>query len=251
MAAGRKKTVFRKFLLIIGSAILLLLLSAAATFIFSPNICALKDKNPDYTAFMKIRKMEADSLHKKFFLRHDWTPLNRIPNILVEAVLSAEDDRFFEHHGFDWQELRQAFLGKSRRKTIRGASTISQQLVKNLYLSPKRSILRKMKEFILTIKLEFCLSKRRILECYLNVIELGNGIFGVEAASRHFFSKSVSDLSCTEMIRLAAVIPKPLKVSPLSDSKYIHWRMNWIGHRLKRKGVITDDQYREIIRQSR
>lgn len=246
----RKRSIVRRLLLAAGSLILALPLSFLVYFFVSPNPCLLKERAPESSAFMELRKEEAQRQGRTLRIHYYWTPLKKIPEVLVAAVLSSEDDRFFDHHGIDWREMRRALIGGSRGKTLRGASTISQQLVKNLYLSPKRSLFRKLKEFILTIKLELCLDKKRILECYLNVIELGNGVFGVEAASRRFFSKSVSDLSFGEMIRLASVIPKPLKVSPLSESKYIRWRMQWIARRLLRKRVINDAQYHEILRAS-
>jgi len=196
---------------------------------------------------MEIRRSEAAKKNKAFHLNYSWVSLEKIPVLLTQAVLVSEDDRFYEHHGFDWQELRNAILSKKKHKPLRGASTISQQLVKNLYLSPERSIFRKLNEVILTVKLERCLSKKRILECYLNIIELGNGLFGVEAASRFYFSKSVSDLSLQESLQLVSVIPKPLKESPRSHSQYIKWRMKWIADRLQKKGFISEQQYMNIV----
>ncbi len=246
-----RKSFARRLAWLLGLPFFSISLTLAAFFIFTPNPCRLKENNPASSSFMKLRKSEAQRQGKKFILRHQWISLREIPPILIEAVLSSEDDRFFNHKGFDWQELRRAFFDKKKDKTMRGASTISQQLIKNLYLSPERSLIRKFNEFILTIKLEQCLSKKRILECYLNIIELGNGIFGVQAASRHFFSKNVTDLTPGEMLRLVSVIPKPLRASPRSESQYTRWRVKWLADRLQRKGAISPVEYAAIAENSK
>ncbi len=245
--AVKKKSLCKKILLVFGCLTLALAAAILGLFLFTPRVCELKDANPRSSAFMELRKKEAAERKQTLVIHHAWVPLSAIPKLLVEAVLSSEDERFFDHHGIDWHELRRAIAGRKGNKAVRGASTISQQLAKNLYLSPARSWTRKLKELVLTIKLESCLSKKRILECYLNLIELGNGIFGVEAASGHFFGKSVSKLTAQEMIRLVSVIPKPLRVSPRSSSKYLLWRMKWIAARLLRKGLIDPAQYEQII----
>jgi monofunctional biosynthetic peptidoglycan transglycosylase len=233
----RPKRLRNRILLVLGALGLTPFLILVILYLFSPGVCVLKKQNPDTTSFMELRKAEALKMGRKLPLRHEWVLLSRIPHLLQQAVVSAEDDRFFEHHGFDWQEIRKALSKKKEQKKLRGASTISQQLVKNLYLSPERSLLRKVREFIITFKLERCLSKKRILECYLNLIELGPGIFGVQAASRSFFSKPVSDLNREEILRLVSVIPQPLRVSPHSNGKYLRWRIRWIDDRLRRRGL--------------
>lgn len=217
-------------LLLLSPFVFLILL-----YLFSPEVCMLKTINPKTSSFMEIRKSEAEKEKKKLTIQYEWIPLNQIPLTLRHAVISAEDDRFFEHRGFDWQEIQNAL--QKKKKKVRGASTISQQLVKNLYLSPERSLLRKIREFVITFKMEHCLSKERILECYLNIIELGPGIFGVKAASRYYFSKPVSHLNRDEILRLTAVIPQPLRITPFSNSRYMRWRIRWISDRLKAKGL--------------
>ena len=247
-SGGGKKGFFKKKLLLIPLlTLIIMLVSLTLAFLFAENVCLIAQQNPKMTSFMKIRQEEARKHNRPFRLQHSWLPLKHIPHILVQGVICSEDDRFFDHAGFDWKEIRQALKSQKRSGAYpRGASTISQQLIKNLYLTPQRSLIRKARELILTLKLEHCVSKKRILECYLNLIEFGDGIFGVEAASWHFFSKPVSALSLFEILRLISVIPKPLRVTPLSNSQYTKWRIRWIAERLMRKGEIPLEQYRQI-----
>ena len=152
-------------------------------------------------------------------------PLSKISPYAAKAVLIAEDDKFYAHEGFDFEAMQKAVekdikLGKLKY----GGSTISQQLAKNLYLSPSKNPMRKAKEVILTWRIENNLSKRRILEIYLNVAEWGDGIFGIEAASRHYFGKSAAELTPMEAARLAVVLPNPLKLNPTGTSKYVEKR---------------------------
>lgn len=152
-----------------------------------------------------LKKHKADSR-----LQYQWMDYSRISPHIKRAVIAAEDSRFTVHHGFDWEGLQQAFnKNLSRGKIVAGGSTISQQLAKNLFLSPSRNPLRKLQEAIITVMLEQCLSKRRILELYLNVIEWGNTQYGVDAASRHYFGVSASALNAAQAARLAAMITNP------------------------------------------
>lgn len=166
-----------------------------------------------------------------------WVPLGLIPPEAVNAVIVAEDGTFWAHGGFDWFEFRES-LGKNLRELrfARGASTITQQLVKNLYLSASKDPLRKLREWILTWEMERTLSKSRILELYLNVIEWGDGIYGIEAASRHYFGKSVSQLTREESARLAAVIPNPKRHRADSNSRYVLRHTQLILTRMDARG---------------
>ena len=152
-------------------------------------------------------------------------PLSRIPESLHRAVLVSEDAGFYGHGGFDWHEVGAAMREAwAERELPRGASTISQQLARNLYLSPSRNPLRKLREALITRRIEARLSKNRILELYLNVIEFGPGIYGVEAAARHYFGKSVSGLSRREAAELAATIPSPRGNNPATRTRSFQWR---------------------------
>jgi monofunctional biosynthetic peptidoglycan transglycosylase len=156
---------------------------------------------------------------------------------VINAVIVSEDGTFWAHHGFDWYELKES-IGRNLEegRAARGASTITQQLVKNLFLSPSKNPLRKMKEWVLTWWMEQKLSKSRILEIYLNVIEWGNGVYGIEAASWYHFGKSAELLSKNEAARLAAIIPDPTDHMADSDSQYVTRRSALILDRMEARG---------------
>jgi len=160
---------------------------------------------------MLQRYREAKKTDHKFRIQQQWIDLEAIPKLLRETVRITEDAGFFQHSGIDFAELKEAIKKNwEKGKYARGASTITQQLAKNLYLSTEKSVLRKIKELLITRRLESSLSKDRIFTIYLNVIEWGPGIFGAEAASQYHFHKTVSRLNLEEMVRLVAVIPRPL-----------------------------------------
>ena len=159
---------------------------------------------------MAQRMDEAQTKNLALKLRYQWVDYGRINNALKRAVVAAEDARFVDHEGFDWEGIERA-MEKNQKKgrIVAGGSTITQQLAKNLFLSPRRSYVRKVEEAIITVMLEAMLDKRRILELYLNVIEWGNGVFGAEAASRRYFGISAAQLSPEQAARLAAMAPNP------------------------------------------
>jgi monofunctional glycosyltransferase len=162
------------------------------------------------TSFMDYRIDELRAKHPKAQLRYRWVPYERISNNVKRAMIAAEDAKFVDHEGFDWDGIQRALEKNERRgRVVAGGSTITQQLAKNLFLTPTRSYLRKGQEAVITLMLEALLPKRRIFEMYLNVIELGSGVFGVEAASRHYFSTSAGSLSAAQSARLAAMAPNP------------------------------------------
>lgn len=174
-------------------------------------VIRLRTTNPTTTALMRIRQEEAQRQGKTPRQVQFWVPYDRLSPHLVRAVLAGEDSRFFDHAGFDWEEIQKAIKKDwEERGFVRGASTITQQLAKNLFLSPSRNPLRKLQEAIITVEMELFLSKRRILEIYLNVIEWGDGIYGAEAAARHYFRTSASALTRDQAAFLAAIIPGPL-----------------------------------------
>jgi monofunctional biosynthetic peptidoglycan transglycosylase len=201
-------------------------------------INSLSRRNPTTTAFIQERVEEAAREGRHFNARLDWISLKDIPRDLVNAVIVSEDGTFWTHHGFDWYELKESIetdLGKGR--AARGASTITQQLVKNLYLSSSKNPIRKIKEWVLTWWMERTLTKSRILELYLNVIEWGDDIYGVKEASVFHFGKPVALLSREEAARLAAIIPSPRQHMANSDSQYVVNRSKLIIERMDARGL--------------
>jgi len=177
---------------------------------YAGHILWWRDHPVGETSFMSYRMDELRSKNPKAQLRYQWVPYDRISNNLKRAMVAAEDAKFIDHEGFDWDGIQLA-LEKNQKKgrVVAGGSTITQQLAKNLFLTPSRSYWRKAEEAVITVMLEALLPKRRILELYLNVIEFGNGMFGAEAAARHYFGVSASQLSAEQAARLAAMAPNP------------------------------------------
>ena len=166
--------------------------------------------NPRSTAFMDASLVALREKDPRAELRQQWVPYQRISVHLKRAVIASEDAKFADHEGFDWDAIEKAYEKNLQRgRIVAGGSTISQQLAKNLFLSGDRSPLRKGQEAIITLMLERLMTKRRILEIYLNVIEWGNGVFGAEAAARHYFNTSAANLGPGEAAWLAAIVPNP------------------------------------------
>ena len=198
---------FRYLLAILGLIV--------AAFIAYQGYVALKlwwwdDHNPASTAFMDARLASMREKTPTAKLQQQWVPYEKISSHLKRAILVAEDDRFVDHEGFDWEGIQNAMdKNQKKGKIVAGGSTISQQLAKNLFLSGERSMLRKSEEALITLMMERILNKERILEIYLNVIEWGDGVFGVEAAARHYFGISAAQLSQEQAAKLAAMVPRP------------------------------------------
>ena len=197
-----------KTLLLRSLAVLFVLLVAYQSWVLI-KVWRLRTHNPQTTAFMRIGLKRLREHNPRARLDHRWVPYERISPWLKRAVIAAEDQKFLDHHGFDVEAMEKAYERNARHRHVRGASTISQQLAKNLFLSPSRSYLRKLHEAMITVVLEHVLSKRRILEIYLNVVEWGSGIYGAEAASQHYFERPAEDLSRAEAARLASMLPSP------------------------------------------
>jgi monofunctional biosynthetic peptidoglycan transglycosylase len=209
--AGRR---FRRWLRYASLFVVgLVLLTASLVILTWPDVAALARSNPSTTAFIDSARSGGIDV------QWTWVPSNAISLDLKKAVLVAEDLSFFNHNGFDTHEIRIAAREAIQGKRVRGASTINQQLAKNLWLSPSRSPARKLRELILTRQLEKHLSKVRILEIYLNVVEFGPGIYGAEAASHHFFGVPAADLDAEQAARLAASLPRPSKWHPGVESR--------------------------------
>jgi monofunctional biosynthetic peptidoglycan transglycosylase len=174
------------------------------------HICWWVEHNPDTTAFMEDRLKVLQEKNPEAKLKHKWVPYKRISNNLKRAVIVAEDAKFVTHRGFDWAGIQYAYEKNLKKgRVVAGGSTISQQLAKNLFLSTKRTPWRKLEEALITVMLEKMMSKRRIFEIYLNVIEWGDGVFGAEAAARHYYGTSAANLGPGQAAKLAAMIPNP------------------------------------------
>jgi monofunctional biosynthetic peptidoglycan transglycosylase len=198
-----------------------------------PDVRALRTENPATTAFMDLRAREADHAGKTPRKVQRWVPYERISPSLKRAVLVAEDAAFFQHEGIDFDEMEKSFETNWKKgRLARGGSTITQQLAKNLYLSPSKNPVRKIEEFLIARRLEAELTKRRILEIYLNVIEWGDGIYGAEAAARSYFQTSAAALGPNESALLAASIINPRRYSPGRPSNFLRRRQQLIRQRM-------------------
>jgi monofunctional glycosyltransferase len=197
--------------------------------------------NPPVTPLMLIRNVQQISNGDKLKLRKEWRSLGRISPNLQLAVVASEDNRFLEHHGFDLEAINKAldYNEKKQGKKVRGASTISQQTAKNVFLWPNRSWIRKGLEGYFTFLIELVWNKKRIMEVYLNVIETGDGIYGAEAASAIYFHKPASDLSREQAALLAAILPNPRKWNPSRPSSYLLGREQWILWNMRNIGVVA------------
>ena len=167
---------------------------------------------PSETSFMSLRLSELKQTKPDAELHYRWVPYEQISVHLKRAVIAAEDDKFVDHEGFDWDGIQKAIEKNQKKgKAVAGGSTISQQLAKNLFLSPSRSYFRKAEEAIITVMIEALWDKRRILEVYLNVVEWGNGIFGFEAAAQRYYRTPAARLSPAQAARMAVMLPNPRK----------------------------------------
>jgi monofunctional biosynthetic peptidoglycan transglycosylase len=215
------------------------------SFIF-PDVSKLKNENPRKTSFMEYREKEWRAEGKDIHIRQQWVPLSRISPFLIKAVIIAEDDKFWKHEGFDYDAIQKAIeIDLQAGKLKAGGSTISQQLAKNLYLNPSKNPWRKIREAIITWRIEHTLSKKRIIELYLNVVEWGEGIFGIEAAARNYYGKSATNLGPNEAARLVVVLPNPRKLNPTSNSRYVAKRAEVIQRIMVKRGIIIP-VYEEI-----
>ena len=195
-------------------------------------LVALKWIDPPTTALQTQRRVQSWSSPKPYQKRYDFVPLKQISPELQHAVISAEDARFYQHHGFDWKQIQIAAKEDMEGERTRGASTLTQQLVKNLFFGTSRSVIRKGFETTLVPVAEFVLGKRRILELYLNVVEWGPGIYGAEAACRYYDKIPARSIGREQSAQLAAILPAPLKRRPERMHRYpeiILHRMSQVG----------------------
>lgn len=195
------------------------------------------------SGLMVQRRIEGWSSDKPYVSRHRWVPLEEISPNLGAAVIAAEDQNFAEHFGFDWQAIEKAVQHNEHSRRKRGASTLSQQTAKNLFLWNSRSWTRKGLEAWFTLLIEADWPKRRILEVYLNIVEFGDGIYGAEAAARTYFGKPAARLTPSEAALLAAVLPNPRKFRANAPSEYLRGRQAWILNQMRQLGgpqVVKD-----------
>jgi len=189
--------------------------------------------NPSASAFMQSRLELMQERDPGAKLRHKWVAYSKVSLNLKRALVAAEDANFMEHEGFDWDAIQRAYAQNLKKgRVVAGGSTISQQLAKNLFLSGRRSALRKLQEALITVMIEAVMSKRRIFEIYLNIIEWGDGVFGAEAASRHYFMKSAAHLDAWEAAYLAAMVPNPRYYDRNRSTAYLQGKTNLILGRM-------------------
>jgi len=205
--------------------LLALIALAAIQFWFLVHVWYWAGNNPESTAFMRARLEILQQDNPKARLRQQWVPYQRISGHLKRAIVAAEDAKFVNHNGFDWDGIQKAYEKNLREgEIVAGGSTITQQLAKNLFFSGERTWWRKAQEAVVAVMIETVMSKRRILEIYLNVIEWGEGVFGAEAAARHHYGTTAAGLSPEQAARLAAVVPSPRRYGPGSNTAYLQRR---------------------------
>ncbi|MBW3672085.1 MAG: monofunctional biosynthetic peptidoglycan transglycosylase [Acidobacteria bacterium] len=228
----------RKILLALGALLILFIAFQLITF---PRVGKLKTENPESTAFMERRQKELRREGKSDELSQTWVSYERISPHLRSAVIVSEDSRFYDHEGVDTAELEKILREAWETKELgRGGSTITQQLAKNLYLSPSRTPWRKLEEIVIAWRMEKVLGKKRILELYLNLVEFGETVYGAEAAARHYFGKSAASLSPAEAALLAGSLPNPRKMNPGNPGPYLSSRRDIILSRMRRWGYMAE-----------
>ncbi|MEJ2151783.1 MAG: monofunctional biosynthetic peptidoglycan transglycosylase [Gemmatimonadota bacterium] len=206
----------------------------ASALVHLPAVVWHRYRAPDRTSIMMHRAREAAAEDVEWNPRYEWVSLEAVPQHLERAVLIGEDSRFYDHDGFDYEEIRSAWERWRRGGRLRGASTITQQAARSLYLSPSRNVFRKLREAVITVEMEAILSKDRILELYLNVAELGPGVFGVEAASQSYFGQPVSKVTRQQAALLAATLPAPRTANPARPTRGLRYRQARILDRMER-----------------
>ncbi|MBN2400282.1 MAG: monofunctional biosynthetic peptidoglycan transglycosylase [Candidatus Aminicenantes bacterium] len=245
----KKRRKKRLWLRIAAVILALALLGIMLFWLTLPDVSWLKKENPQETAMMRFRAEQAAQKGRK--PRRLWkrVPLSHISPFLIQAVLIAEDDKFFEHEGFDWASMRQALEANIEKKHVRrGGSTITQQLAKNLFLNPGQNVWRKLREAAIAVKLEKVLSKKRILELYLNLIEWGDDIYGAEAAARVYFRCPAASLSLSQAVRLASVLPNPHSfAAKASNNRRMNRKRKIIALRMLRRRWINQSAFDQAL----
>jgi monofunctional biosynthetic peptidoglycan transglycosylase len=226
----------------------LVVVAAGALLASLPDVKALAKAPPKSTAFIDLRRAQAAEAKRRFALRWVWRPLAEISPHLRHAVVITEDAKFWDHEGVDWDAVEAAAERNwEKGRFALGGSTITQQLAKNLYLSPSKNPVRKLRELLIARRLEAELSKERLLELYLNVVEWGDGIFGAEAAARFWFGRPARELNPTEAARLALALPNPRQRSPKVRSSYLDRRAAGLLRIMWRQGVLSEEAYQSAL----
>jgi monofunctional glycosyltransferase len=243
----KRKKNFSHIIKAVFLLVILVIFAGVSYYFVFPDISKMRKENPKKTSFMEYRENEWKNKGKKLKIQKKWVPLTNTSPYLIKAVIIAEDDKFWSHHGFDIEAMQKALEKNIEKGAFKvGGSTISQQLAKNLYLTPAKNPMRKLKEAVLTWRIERTLSKRRILELYLNVAEWGDGIFGVEAASLHYYGKTASALNPEEAARLAVVLPNPRKLHVDGESRYVEKRAKIIYNIMVKRGIVIPE-YEDVM----
>jgi len=220
---AQKKSFFRRLAWLIFGILLFFILASVGA------VAVLRWVNPPFSAFMAEMQLTAWATHDRTYVfLHRWVNIDRISPNLPLAVVASEDQKFPEHWGFDVEAIEKAYEMNQHSHRVHGASTISQQVAKNLFLWSGRSYVRKGLEAYFTVLIEACLPKRRILEIYLNIAEFGSGTYGAEAAAERFFHKPAARLTRSDSAVLAAVLPNPERLSAAAPSAYVQERRDWI-----------------------
>jgi len=228
----------------------LVVVAVLAFWLSLPDVRPLATAPPKTTTMIELRKKQAAERHKRFTLHWDWRPLARISPYLQHAVVFAEDDKFWQHEGVDWEAMKLAAEHDWHERTVeRGASTIAQQVAKNLYLSPSRNPIRKLRELFIARRLDRQLGKPRVLELYLNIAEWGDGVFGAEAASRRWYGCSAAALTPVQAARLAAALPNPFKRNPDVKSRALLRKAARLVRGMHRSGLIDEAAYEDAERE--
>lgn len=247
---GKRRRWLRALAALAEIGIILLGVGALALWCSIPSTKSLADHNPTTTAFIDLRRAQAVGEGRTFDLKWKWRPIGKISRYLRAAIIYAEDYNFYRHDGVDWDALEEALEANLDSGSLSiGGSTITQQLAKNLYLSPSRSMVRKLREMLIAFSLEDSLSKQRILELYLNVVEWGDGVFGAEAAARHWFGHSAQTLGPAEAVRLAIALPNPITRAPNIRSAELTRKAVRIVHLLRMQGLLDETQERAALDQ--
>lgn len=207
-----------------------------------PNVSSLASCNPATTAFIELRRAEALQKGIDFELQWEWIPLSKISPYIIHSLIYSEDNTFWTHKGIDYNSILHAInIFWHQHRFVTGGSSITQQVVKNLYLSPDRNVIRKGREFLLALELERYLSKERILEIYLNTIEWGDHLFGIEAASKHWFNCSAAELTPNQAVNLALIVPNPRTRDPRTPPLSFNRGINQLLLMLAQDGIISDE----------
>lgn len=237
----------KKAFLFACAALAAALVGCAVYLLWLPDVRVLKRRNPATTAYIELRKEQAAAKGQKLALHWTWVRWDDISENLKHAVLTSEDDTFYRHDGVDWDAVKMALDRDIAEKRLAfGGSTITQQVARNLYLSPSKNPLRKLKELLIARRLEERLGKRRIFEIYLNIAEWGRGIFGAEAAAEAYFGKHASELTVDEAVAMAVVLPNPVRHNPAKGGRYVDRNSRRIINRMRLSGFLPPEQLEDF-----